>query len=712
MLRLARWSHLLGCMAALVLCPAVAQATAMRTTALVVFLAPSHARSIAAESEAFEGELASVPELSTGILSATQGAYTQVQLVLDMTQGARVSPSAYSSATPPELALVPQAHSEVALSRRASSQGEAPSAGRAGHVGFWSEVLRRADGAPQLLEPGLLAQQIPGGAAYVGCAASPTGVDGVLAADRHGRIAETWSPDGENTRAIENALARHGLVVADLPSGASGYTELRTLVSKRPPGEVLVVVQRAATLGVADNSTAGQQGRELLWAAVAGLGGGHTLTSQTTDEAGMVAAIDIAPTILRHLKLAVPADMRGEPLRLGGRFDGSYLRGLKARLGVISGRRLPALGWLLIAWALLLGGARLVGVRPAQGAERWALRVGGLALLWCPVAVLVTAALEPSRSSEFALLVLICFGLAALNDRLVPWPRAPLVPAVVAVLAIAADALAHTQLLMRSLLGPNPEFGARFYGIGNELKSGLAVLVLCAVAAALYPAVRGRRAALTMALAGIVLAIVEGSARIGAGVGAVILVSAGTAVAVAMLLPGALSRRRALLVLAAPVIGLVALAALDLATAHGGGHFTGSILHARSAGDLRDVIVRRYGAAWNELRNHLMPLATALALGAGVLIVRRRERLCSPLGGDPAWVAALCGGFAAGLIGALSEDSGPVLLVVAVGALGCMLAYVWGRPEGLLSWTKHGGHIQHARREDAPLAARGARGAG
>jgi hypothetical protein len=183
-----------------------------------------------------------------------------------------------------------------------------------------------------------------------------------------------------------------------------------------------------------------------------------------------------------------------------------------------------------------------------------------------------------------------------------------------------------------------------------------------------------------MALAGIVLAVIEGSARIGAGVGAVILVSAGTAVAVAMLRPGALSRRRALLVLAAPAIGLVALAALDLATAHGGGHFTGSILHARSAGDLRDVIVRRYGAAWNELRNHLMPLATALALGAGVLIVRRREQLCSPLGGDPAWVAALCGGFAAGLIGALSEDSGPVLLVVAVGALGCVLAYVWGKP--------------------------------
>lgn len=305
--------------------------------------------------------------------------------------------------------------------------------------------------------------------------------------------------------------------------------------------------------------------------------------------------------------------------------------------------------------------------------------------MWAPVAVLVPAALEPSRAAEFVLIVGLCFGLGALTDRLVPWPRAPLVPAVVAVVALTVDALAGTQLLMRSLLGPSPAFGARFYGIGNELKSGLAVLVFCAVAAALYPAERGRRAAATMACAGIVLAIVEGSARIGAGVGGVILVSVGTAVATVMLLPGTLTDRRSaskrtLIVMAAPLLGLIALAAIDLATAHGSGHFTGSVLDARSPGDLRDIIVRRYGAAWDELKNHLMPVATALALIASIIAVRRRDRLLTPVRGDPAWLAALSGGLTSGVIGALTEDSGPVLLVVAVGTLGCMLSYLWGKP--------------------------------
>jgi len=32
------------------------------------------------------------------------------------------------------------------------------------------------------------------------------------------------------------------------------------------------------------------------------------------------------------------------------------------------------------------------------------------------------------------------------------------------------------------------------------------------------------------------------------------------------------------------------------------------------------------------------------------------------------------------LLGSLSEDSGPVLLVVAVFTLGCLAAYLWGRP--------------------------------
>jgi hypothetical protein len=184
-----------------------------------------------------------------------------------------------------------------------------------------------------------------------------------------------------------------------------------------------------------------------------------------------------------------------------------------------------------------------------------------------------------------------------------------------------------------------------------------------------------------MAAAGVALAAIEGAAKVGAGVGGVILVSAGFAVAAVMLAPGRFSQRRVLLVLASPLVALAALAALDLATAHGSGHYTGSILHASSPGELRDVIVRRYGAAWRELKNHAMPVATALALVYAAIAVRLRTRLLAPVGGDPAWMAVLAGGLTAGVVGALSEDSGPVLFVVAVFAGGCVASYLWGRPD-------------------------------
>ncbi len=616
-----------------------------------------------------EPELQSVPGLSVGIMSATQGPYSAEQLLLDITQGARIASSAYSSTGPPPMTL--------------RTLGAGGAIGAIGKITGWQAARRRAENAPQLLRPGLLAAQIPGGAAYVGIAGTDD-TDAIAAANRGGGVAAvSLGPTSSLLARIVLLRRAHPLVVADLPAGRVGYEDLRALSATRARGQLLLVVQRARS----------PRGHELLWAAAAGLpggaatgrsqfparalgNGGTELTSQTTNERGLIAAVDIAPTILRHLGLTpIPADMRGDPLRTDGPLRSASLSALMARLHVIGPRRLHALGWLLTAWALLL-----LASAPWPRARAWAMRTGALGILWAPVAVLIPAALSPSAAVEYLTIAFACLALGALTDRLLPWPRAPLAPAIVAILALTIDALSGTQLLMRSLLGPDPILGARFYGIGNELKSGLAVLVLAAVAAALHPAMRGRRAATAMAGAGILLAVVEGSARIGAGVGGVILVSAGTAVAVVMLLPGTLTRRRALTVLIAPVVALVLLAALDLATAHGSGHYTGSILHARSLGDLRDVIVRRYTAAWDELHNHAMPVATALALLCAVFGLRRRDDLLAPVASDPAWLAALSGGLAAGVVGALVEDSGPVLLVVAVFALGCVLTYLWGRP--------------------------------
>src|SRR5450631_2978142 len=106
--------------------------------------------------------------MSVGIMSASQGAYSPAQLLLDISQGAWIASSAYTRALPPKLYVMPQ--------------------GEGARVAGWQAVLRRAEDAPQLLRPGLLASRVPGGAAYAGISGADH-IDAVAAADRSGHVA-------------------------------------------------------------------------------------------------------------------------------------------------------------------------------------------------------------------------------------------------------------------------------------------------------------------------------------------------------------------------------------------------------------------------------------------------------------------------------------------------------------------------------------------
>lgn len=598
--------------------------------------------------------LAAIKGLSVAILSATQGSHTVEQPLLDIATGARLSASAYSPVQPPQVSLKPEGGGAI--------------------VTGWDAVVRRAKAAPQVLRPGLLASSIPGGAAFVAAGASPP-IDALLAANQSGKI-ETLSlgPPDTLTARIASAQSRRRLVVAGLPGGAAGIALIRRLVAARSRDSLIVILEQPGTA----------VSRQLLWIAMAGMRPGRTLTSKSTDEEGLLSAIDIAPTILTHLGIASPLTMQGATIETAGRLDQGALSATMARLNAIGDRRMPALASLLCAVAATALLALIAGGRSRRARRRaWALRIGGLSLLWAPAASLLAAAMQPGALAEYAILCGCCLLLAAISDATLRWPRALIAPALITVLALVIDALAGTQLLMRSIIGPNPAFGARFHGIGNELKPVLAVLALAATAAALHPRGRGRGTALTFAAVGLALTAIEGINAIGAGVGSVILVSAGAAVAVALTLPGTLTYRRVAAGIAAPAVALAALAALELLTG-GGGQLSVSVLHASSARELWDIVVRRYSAAWGQLSHGTMPYSTALSVLACTVALSRRRWLLSPLAGtgEAAFAAALAGGLAAGVVGTLVEDSGPVLLVLASATLACVISYLHGAPWG------------------------------
>jgi hypothetical protein len=637
----------LALLAALLAVAGPAAAQERKTRVVLAFLpatedAPDPGREVISVLDRLDAREA----LALGLTGATQGRYEQIQAFLDITQGARASTSAYSPQEPPELEFYEM--DGGALYQR------------------WLEVRDRARDAPVDARPGFLADLVPGGTAYVGVTGR-SHLEGIPAANRAGRIDEvSIGPARDIAQRAAAALRSRRFVVVGLPTGEPGGVALDRLITDHDPRDLLLVMQTPPDMRLP----------QLLPTGALGLGPQGGITSSTTRREGLVAGIDVLPTVLQHLGVTVPNAVKGQPMRVEGKRSASALRDLNNRLRVVGGRRFGALETLIAFWLAVV---LVAGYFADRRGVRAAMRVGALAFLWVLPVLLLTAALAPGRNEELLLIPLLTFGLAFVTDRFVGWPRGPVVPGLVTMVVYGVDLIRGSDLIIRSLLGPNPRFGSRYYGLGNELESALPVLLLLALAAFLVRRPPSRWAAALVAGSGLALGVFMGAGKLGAAVGGVFTIGIGFGIATVLLLPGGFTRMRALVVIGVPAVGLLALSAIDLLSG-GEGHFTRSVLRAESGSDLLDTVERRYELAYNQFKRGLMPFATALCLLAIAYAYRYRRRIFAPLGDDPAWRAALIGGAAAGVAGTLFNDSGPVLLLFATFILAIGVAYVRGDP--------------------------------
>jgi hypothetical protein len=617
-----------GAVVALLVWPARAADAGAPTGRALVAILPAQAGAPALTA------LAARPDLSLGLASTSLGAAPVEQVLLDLGQGTRVSGRLYPSGLPP-LELAP-----------------------GGRISGWAAARERARGAPAAVVPGLLGKA-SGEVAYVGVEGGP-GLPALAAADREGRIdSVSLGPARDVARRAVRAWERAPLVVAELPRGAAGPRALDAALAARAEGDVVIVL------------TLGGGGPALAPMGVAGVGEpGGALTSSSTRRRGLVVVTDVAPTVLRALGRPVPGAMEGRALEVLPRRDPAALAALGTRLEELGPRRYAVLPWALGGALALV--AALGGLRGRAGARRGA-RIVALGACWAPGLCLLTAALRPSLPVEVAVLVLGSLGLGVLGDRLVPWPRGPALPAAVVLVAHAVDLARGSPLVAESLLGVNPLYGARFYGVGNQLEATFAVLLLVGVGAALGRA-GAARARAAFALATTLGAVVVGWGRLGADVGGVITLAAGGTAAIGALLTGRARPVAAAGVVLAPLVAVGALALLDSVTG-GDAHLVRSVLRAEGPGALWDVALRRVGGSLGGLASPATALATALALGALVTAALRREALARPLRGLLGLRAGFVGAWVATLAGALANDSGPTMLVIGTAALALLALY-------------------------------------
>jgi hypothetical protein len=583
-------------------------------------------------------------DFSYGMASPSIGAYSKRQMLLDMSQGSRIANSAYPEKLKRlDLRLDPDGGGQVKGFRRARS---------------------RADDAPGEVIPGLLADTLRGrgrSAAYVGVVGFPQ-TEAVVAADRKGRVERiSLGTIGTFANRALRAWEQHDLVVARFPDDEAGLAALDRVAAERQPDLILVV--RAPPAG---------RGR-LLPAGMLGPGAEQqVIYSPTTRRVGLVAVTDFATTALEHLGLPVPDEMDGREIDPRPDGDPEEVRLRMARLDVVLSRRGHALNWFVIGCLVLP--AVLWFRRRREGLDE-GLRTVFLAAMWMPGVALVTAYFQPTRLAETILLAGGSIALGHATDRLVRWPLAPAVPGLAVFGAHAIDLARGSPLIGASLAGPNPKGGARFFGIGNELEILLSLEVLFGLGA-LLTLTAGRRVPWGFAIGCLVAAVTIGAGRLGADVGGVITLGAGAAGAVLASLPGGPSRRAIFLAALAPPVALAGLIAIDVLTG-GGAHLTRTVLEGEGAGGLLEIVKRRLLISANGLDTVLMAGLVLIGIIAMVWGVRRRADLLSPLRAHPAFVAGLWGALSATVIGALSNDSGPVIFIA--GFFGLLLALGYGR---------------------------------
>lgn len=605
-------------------------------------------------------DLQELPGFSVGLFSPTLGRYTPMQMMLDISQGSRVASSLYKPATPPPVAAVADGQGTKLLG--------------------WDRLVARADAVPGDVVPGLFGCALESQAVastWISYAGSPT-ITAVSTANLEGEIGRSRTvPRATLRSALVREQRLSSIVIAALPPGGEGYGVARRLAAA-DPGRLIIVVQAPP-----DPARV-----RLLTLAVRGIGGEGGITSATTRRNGLVAATDIAPTVLEHLGITPPDDMNGQPIESAPRLSAEELGEMNDRLALVAGRRAPlGVGVLMLGsifLIFLLGAARLTGRFPETA--RLASRLVGLAVFWLPVMLLVTAELRPSRMIETDIAVFGSLLLAWITDKLVAWPRALWVPALATILAHAVDfLLLGAELTGESLLGSNPLYGARFFGVGNELEAVIVVTAVVGTGAALCDR-KLRRPALWFALAGLFLIFFLGAGRLGADVGGVIYVAAAFGAAALYAAKLKMTPLRVLGLVAIPVVALGLIGALD-AVSGGESHLTRTVFEAQSVGDLWQVVERRFSASIEGAKSNGVWVLVLVSILLLVWAWLRRERLFSRLteAGEDAALrrplrAGLVGGTIGTVVGAVANDSGPAILIIGTIYLAMGLLYLRGKP--------------------------------
>ena len=237
-----------------------------------------------------------------------------------------------------------------------------------------------------------------------------------------------------------------------------------------------------------------------VWLYKKGLTGQY-LTSGTTKREGIIANIDIAPTIVSLLGIEEkPEKILGQPITTV-KSDMNFYQELE-HISTIYRQRSSVL-YPYVMWQVIILISSVITRFKSGFILTKLTKISLISLLFLPLILLLSA----YQTFEY-LIVYFVFFLSV--SFLLSWALNFLKPVkvffilgLITFLSITADIISGSQLMKRSFLGYDPVIGARYYGIGNEYMGIYIGATILFTAALLH----FRKNILTVSLTGLIYAL-------------------------------------------------------------------------------------------------------------------------------------------------------------------------------------------------------------
>jgi len=360
----------------------------------------------------------------------------------------------------------------------------APGSGSAWKVEPENVYARAAMGGAALIPLGQACRQAGlrvayGGAADAGGRLQGAGLLGAMDSEQRIPEAAALPRAGDmvlwlrqSLRLLEAGASSPRLLILDLPEGrttAEGLFLADALSRALDPERDLLLLT-SLDPGPAPGGQWQALAPALLWGRA---WAGRWATTTTTRMDGLLANVDLAPTLLAHLGLpSVPA-MEGHPARPGAVGDAEGLRRLARHTSATHQAMVPGLlawGGFAIAslgFALLALLRRWTGTRLAVGRVLLATTAAFLPATLLAVPGVLSGPLD-SAAALLLRVAALTLCLAALAS-VIGWTASPFLAALLfTTLLLLLDLFSGGRLLALNLVSDFPYIGARFYGIGNE----------------------------------------------------------------------------------------------------------------------------------------------------------------------------------------------------------------------------------------------------